>query len=85
MRNFVPNYDYRCNSCGNVWEQNIPLAQSDDLPACRTVNCSTPAVEKLKSAPGFSYTLGDRKKVPESFKDVLRQIKSRHLHSTIDV
>jgi putative FmdB family regulatory protein len=82
----MSHYDYRCNSCGNVWEENLPIDDRDvplSLP-CPTVNCSAPQIERIAAAPGVSYTYGGAK-TPESFKDVLRNIKSKHHKSTIQV
>ena len=93
----MPNYDYRCLRCGYTWEMQLLIADRDvplikPCPSCNAVpeNMCTqpflvPIVERLPAAPGHSYTMNIRKHVPESFKDVLRNIKSKHRGSTIDV
>lgn len=88
----MPRYDYRCLDCGATWEEDYPIAERDYpvqkgfCPVCQDVG--SPIERYLPSAPGVSYSAGDnnvRKKTPESFKDVLRHIKSKHRGSTIDV
>jgi putative FmdB family regulatory protein len=83
----MPNYDYRCDRCGETWEQNTPLAQYDVMPACPNCVSGNPhdegQVVKLPAAPGFSHLMGGPK-VPEGFKDVLRRIKKNNAGSLID-
>lgn len=91
----MAHYDYRCNLCGYEWELNVPIADRDKAlgepcPDCKTPDEGsgepTPSIERIQAAPGVSYTYsGSRPKTPDSFKDVLRNIKSKHRHSTIDV
>lgn len=94
----MSHYDYHCNLCGHVWELNVPIADRDKAcddvcPACHKQEITGPndgseplvkAIERIPAGPGMSYTYGGAK-TPESFKDVLRNIKSKHLHSTINV
>lgn len=73
-----------------IAERDVPLTKL--CPSCNAMPENTclppfmvPVVERLQAAPGFSYTMNIRKHVPESFKDVLRNIKSKHRGSTIEV
>jgi putative FmdB family regulatory protein len=88
----MPTYDYRCTNCNEEFEMQLSIADRE-LP-CRVLcpfDCTKNelTIERfLAGAPGVSYTAGGnsvRKKTPDAFKDVLRNIKSKHLHSTIDV
>ena len=78
----MPNYEYECSQCGQVTVQQRPIAQRNDAFDCP--DCKSPTI-RCQAARGFSYTMNIRKHVPESFKDVLRNIKSKHRGSTIEV
>jgi putative FmdB family regulatory protein len=91
VRNFVPNYDFRCKECGHTWEKNVPIADRDNweavggCPSCFTdTQFSTGAISRVAAAPGFSHLIGGPK-VPEGFKDVLRNIKKNNVGSLIEV
>ena len=83
----MPYYDYVCEKCGHEFEESLKIADRDaptEQP-CRFESCGG----KVKMSYGSPH-IGDPwhhagKKVDEGFKDKLRDIKSRHLHSTINV
>lgn len=84
----MPHYDFSCSACGfTVEDVQLPIAERDfpttqECPQCK----STGTIERLFSAPGVSYTINrGGLKTPESFKDILRDIKKKHRGSTIDV
>lgn len=82
----MPTYDYRCQACGECWEQHLLIADRDapcgmSCPLCKHVG----QVERMITAAGISYRINDRKKIPNSFKDVLRKIKATHRGSKIEV
>lgn len=83
----MPNYDYRCTGdCKAEWELNLPMAEMMEPTTIPCPICGGVIEKFLAYAPGFAYDhLNIRKRVPETFKDVLRNIKSKHLHNTIDV
>jgi putative FmdB family regulatory protein len=81
----MPNYDYRCNECGHAWEQQLTIANRDVPTTEPCPECGKTAVEKyLPSTSGLCYTL-EGKKVPDTFKDVLRRMKKQHIRSHINV
>jgi putative FmdB family regulatory protein len=85
----MPRYDYRCHHCGHEWEQQLLIDDRNEPLNHPCAECGDTAVERyLPSAPGVGYTVGGnslRKKTPEAFKDILRNIKSKHRGSVIDV
>jgi putative FmdB family regulatory protein len=90
----MPTYDYRCNHCQSEWERQLPIAERNDpltqaCPACFSLASPDDAVieRHFPTAPGTPTHVGDSisKRTPEAFKDVLRNIKSAHRGSTINV
>lgn len=95
----MSHYDYHCKACDHCFELNVPIAKRDDAcgepcPECKadpetwTADEFETPVERLAAAPMFTFAgVGDslKKNTPETFKDLLRNIKKNHLHSTIDV
>ena len=82
----MPRYDYACTSCGAV-QRDVQLTIAQRLVPTETpcLGCGG-AVILSPSAPGVSYTINNGGlKTPDSFKDVLRRIKSNHRRSTINV
>ena len=83
----MPYYDYKCEKCGHEFEENLKIAERDtpiEQP-CRFPTCGG-EVRMVYAKPH----IGDPwhhsgKKVDEGFKDRLREIKSSHRGSTINV
>ena len=83
----MPYYDYKCEKCGHEFEENLKIAERDtptEQP-CRFPTCGG-EVRMVYAKP----YIGDPwhhsgKKVDEGFKDRLREIKSSHRGSTINV
>ena len=84
----MPNYSYSCSADGcdfRVVDLNLPIAgrnypTTQPCPICKSEN----AIVKDITAPGVSYTINrGGLKVPETFKDILRNIKSVHPGSSI--
>lgn len=65
----------------------LPIAQRDFPTTQECPQCdSKGTIERVISAPGVSYTANrGGLKTPETFKDILRDIKKKHRGSTIDV
>lgn len=65
----------------------LPIDQRDypstqPCPQCNELG----TVERLAGAPGVNYSINrGGLKTPETFKDILRNIKKNHRRSTIDV
>jgi len=83
----MPNYDYECESCGEIFEESLLIARREEptKKPCPQENCEG----KVKMSFAAPY-VGDpwhftKKKIDDGFKDKLNQIKSKHLHSTINV
>ena len=84
----MPHYDYRCTACDFVViDMQLPIAEryyptTQPCPKCDAEN----TIEMVAAAPGVGYTINrGGLKTPESFKDILRDIKSKHRGSTINV
>jgi hypothetical protein len=61
----------------------LPIAERDYPTTQECPQCDS---KRVISAPGVSYTINrGGVKTPESFKDILRDIKSKHRGSTINV
>lgn len=96
----MPNYDFQCSICEFVVKDiQLPVAERDDpvgapcftslLPRGDDDDFEDPPtctgqMERIIAAPGIGYLMGGIK-TPQGFKDVLRNIKKNHLHSTINV
>lgn len=83
----MPRYDYRCTACGVEFEADFPIADRDVPVNDSCLFCEAPvgAVERwLPWTNGLNYSSAD-KKTPEAFKDLLRNMKTKHRHSTINV
>lgn len=84
----MPVYDYACTSCEyQLLDKHIAYADRDipttaPCPQCGAVG----TLERLACAPnvGDAVRLG-RTNLPSAWTDRLSHIKSKHLHSTIDV
>lgn len=87
----MAHYDYRCNDCGFEWELNVPIddrdkALTEPCPDCGTGGIEPPIIERLFGAPCIGFHASSlRKATPEAFKDLLRNMKTKHRHNTIDV
>lgn len=81
----MPRYDYRCTECEHAWEEDHTIAERD-LPVGKPCpECGKPAVEKyLPSTSGLCYSVENMgKKVPDTFKDLLRNMKKKNPRSHI--
>ena len=83
----MPLYDYRCESCGHVFEKNLPMQHleqptKEPCPECGEVNvkkvilCGNMVVDPAR--------LG-RTKVSDGFNDVLKGIKAANKGSNIKI
>lgn len=83
----MPTYDYRCTSCGVEWEMNTTIAERDEPTKISCPVCEVEGkIERfLPTPPGFGdpMRLG-RIRPPDSFKDILRNMKTKHRHNTIN-
>jgi len=80
----MPTYDYRCTICDFTCELVVKIDDRDKPTQEPCPNCRTQTIVREIAAPLPTYTTRGPN-VPDSFKDVLRNIKSKHRHSTIDV
>ena len=83
----MPYYDYICEKCGEDFAESLPIARRDEPTekSCPITDCGG----EVRMMYGKQF-IGDPwhfagKKPDEAFKDKLREIKSKHLHSTINV
>lgn len=82
----MPRYDYRCEECQHAWEQDLTIAERN-LPVeqpCPKCGKEKSVEKYLPSTGGLCYSVENmNRKVPEGFKDVLRNIKKNHVGSHI--
>lgn len=83
----MPMYDYRCTSCDHqLTDVMVKIADRDRATTEPCPACGKLTVERCFAAPGVSYTINNGGlKTPDGFKDILRDIKSKHRRSTINV
>ncbi len=82
----MPTYDFRCKECGHTFEKMLKFAEREAYPQeNRCPECGDGEIEQYIAAPcGFTTpeSLG-RKKAPDSFRELLRNMKKAHPGSTI--
>lgn len=82
----MPIYDYKCNKCENVFEALVKMADAEQPTKDPCPECGKKAVVRyyikatpLHSGEGIGSTV-----VPDGFKDVLKNIRKKNIHSRID-
>ena len=83
----MPYYDYECETCGQRFEESLKIVDREEptTKPCPQEKCEGSV--KMRYATPY---VGDPwhfagKKIDDGFKDKLKDIKSKHLHSTINV
>lgn len=78
-------YSYRCNKCAYVFDKTCSMADRNE-PKCCPKCGKYDSKLVVTSGVGFAdpFRLG-RVKASDSFRDTLRDIKSEHPGSTINV
>ena len=83
----MPYYDYICEKCGEDFEESLPIARRDEptKKPCPISDCDG-GVNMMFAKPfvGDPWHFAG-KKIDDGFRDRLREIKSKHLHNTIDI
>jgi DNA-directed RNA polymerase subunit RPC12/RpoP len=81
----MPLYDYRCLTCGTAWEDKKLIVERDEPLKEPCIVCgATDVVERyLPSTFGLAYSV-ERLKHSDGFNDLLKNMKSKHRHSTIN-
>jgi putative FmdB family regulatory protein len=85
----MPFYDYRCSECEHIFNEMLKIAEmekpiSEPCPNCKKEGCikrffGTDSATPLHSGIG----LGNNR-VPDGFKEVLKNIRKNNIHSRID-
>jgi putative FmdB family regulatory protein len=85
----MPIYDFACNDCGHTFERTLKIAdmkqpEGEPCPSCQKEGT---VQKQLAGAPalGDPTRLGDTKKLPGDFKDVLRKIHERTPRSNLNL
>ncbi len=84
----MPNYDFFCSTCDFTVSDVQLMSAGRDIPTTEPCpKCEAYTIQRKIAAPGISYTAGTslHRRTPDTFKDVLRNIKSKHRGSTINV
>lgn len=83
----MPRYDFCCHSCNVIIDDvTLKIDERDEPLSGPCPNCGVVGqLERLVAAPAISdpYHLG-RVKPPQVFKDMLKNMKKHHRHSTIN-
>jgi putative FmdB family regulatory protein len=82
----VPIYQFKCNKCQYDFEKYEKLADSDlptrlPCPGCQELEC----VDKVIGSPAIVSGVNFHSKVPNHFRDRMKDIKKMNPGSTIDV
>ena len=82
----MPTYSYVCGGCGHCFEKFLKVDDRDEPVESPCPNCSESKVTKQF---GINPVLDPYRmgliKPPESFRDLLRQIKHRNSGSVLDI
>lgn len=85
----MPLYEYKCSECEHIFDRILKMDDRDipNQEPCPDCKKEGTVDRHITTAPLLAYGPIDfRKKVPDGFKDVLRDIKKTYGHlSTIDV
>lgn len=83
---FMPNYDYKCNLCNEVFEEFHKIADREipftkPCPKCGQENC---VIMAYLSTPAICDPVNIGVKKPDKgFKEVMDKIKSKHKKHTM--
>lgn len=76
----MPTYRFRDNKTGEHFDKWMYMAERE------TYLAENPHLTQVPTGLNVVGGVGEMKnQAPDTFKDVLRRIKSNHAHSTIDV
>ena len=83
----MPTYDYACDNCDNVFEEQLSIADRK-LPEGRCMECNDGDVRQVLHAPYFGY---DNKKTRHStnnkepgwFSDKIKDLKKNNPGNTM--
>ena len=85
----MPTYDYRCEKCGNSFEEFLKISDRE-LPTkspCEKQECGGEVKQIFVKATGFAYdniaSPGHPKKPPGWMTDKLKEIKKAQPKSTM--
>jgi putative FmdB family regulatory protein len=83
----MPLYEYLCGQCGHEFSDVLKISERDNPTEEPCPCCEGHYVQKVVSTPRIVAGVGDfRSKVPDVFKDRLREIKkTAGRKSTIDI
>lgn len=83
----MPNYDFMCSTCQNlIVDVFLPIADRDRPTTEPCPACGHATMERCVSAPGVSYSINrGGLKTPQGFKEILKDIKSKHPRATMNV
>ena len=80
----MPTYDYACNKCDNIFEEQLPISQRK-VPEGRCVECNDGDVRQVIGVPLFAYDNINTRKVDRGFKDRLQDIKASHPGASMNI
>ena len=86
----MPTYDYKCEKCGNEFEEFLPMAKRTEPTEtpCPEINCDGKVNQFPGSSPtAFAYdnisSPGHTKKPPSWMTDKLKEIKKNQPKATM--
>tara|TARA_B100000686_G_C16801466_1_gene986363 strand:+ start:5304 stop:5552 length:249 start_codon:yes stop_codon:yes gene_type:complete len=80
----MPTYDYACDSCGNIFEKQLPISQRK-VPEGRCIECNNGDVRQIIGVPLFAYDNVHTRKVDDGFRDRLKEIKRSHPGASMNI
>jgi len=84
----MPFYDYGCDSCDNVFEEQLVIADRK-VPEGRCMKCNEGNIRQKIGVPLFAYdnisSPGHAKKAPGWMKDKLKEIKRNQPGATMNI
>jgi putative FmdB family regulatory protein len=85
----MPLYDYACKECGHTFERTLKISdmKKPEGEACPSCNKEGVIYKTLAGAPPLAdpTRLGDTKKLPGDFKEVLAKIHERTPRSNLNL
>ena len=82
----MPLYEYRCESCGHVFDEFLSVSDRETPIQAQCPKCYKMTVRMNFGTPPIADPIRmGRIKAPESFRDLLRHIKSRNRGSKLDI
>jgi putative FmdB family regulatory protein len=71
-------YEFQCNKCGHLWEENLPIARRNEPLDGPCPNCKKKGGVEKQFVTSICYdtkSSGAISRTPDSFNDLLKNMK----------